>query len=91
MIQEYIEAHPTTSNDSLLNKILATGMTNCKNKISDEQVEELRKYIRDAPSLDYQSYWDLADFKLGDFDVKSEAPEEQRSAPIQLTPEERNV
>jgi len=33
----------------------------------------------------------LADFKLTDFDVKEGVPEEQRSAPVQLTPDERTV
>lgn len=66
-------------------------MTNCKNRISDPQVEVLREYIKQAPDLDYKAYWDLAGFKLEDFDVRPEAPEAQRTAPIQLTVEERQV
>jgi len=68
-------------------------MNQCSKKVANDsvRVEELRKYLHTAPQLDYNNYWDLIEHKLSDFMPADTIPEEQRSIPVQLTQEERQV
>ncbi len=85
--------HPTTTKERLMNKILSNMMLTCKDRITQQQVENLQKF-KDSPA-EFDStqaeYSSLLNFDLNHYIPDPNKPEAQQQVPIELNQAEINM
>lgn len=85
--------HPTTTKERLMNKILANMMLNCKDRMTQQQVEVLQQFKDTPASFDptVAEYATLLNFDLMSYAPNPNLPEAQQQVPIELTNQEINM
>lgn len=80
-------AHPSSTKERLMNKILAQMMLHCKDRVTPAQVETLQTYKDTAADFDSstEEYSKLLNFSLDHYKVSETASKEEQEAPIEMS------
>lgn len=83
-------AHPTSTKERLMNKILAQLMISCAQKISAEQIEEMQTFKDNPSDFDWREsrYSLLLDFSLSKWEANPNDSEEKQKGPVEMSREE---